>query len=565
MLTGLQLFRSYAPWPRLADGFYSVSPSARQPHFILLISLLVSVAPFVAVAGGSFTINGAQTYQTMEGCRVTAHSHIWTTKQLQPVIDALINQAGLTQFRVIIGNANWETNQLNGAVWSNFNGIYGSSRFQSLWSTMAYLNQRGISNGLVPKVSGPTPVWMGGLSLTPGYENAYAEMVGSLFGYARNTMHLQFTEVQPANEPDWTQSGVTMTGPAQYVTVLRDLAQQLGSNGMSDVTFSGPDLATTSTTWMSAMMGDPLVMSKVANFDIHAYEGGSGDQTVVYSFIQQSPYPTTHLWASEFNVACANCENGVSGNDTWSFAQGTAGWLLYLMSQGVSAGMVFEAYDSAYPNYDSSNGYSTAATWSYWGLFAVDNINASPLTFTPRKGFYTVAQIALYVRPGANRIGVSNPGSPLSVLAFYNTNNSQFTITGVNSNSAASTLSCSLTSLPAIPALDFIYTTSTTNLCNAGFIPVTNGAFAVLVPASSVFTLTYSNTPAYFLTPSMQNGSLVLSLVASPGLTYQIQASTNLVDWVTQTNIVSTNSLIQFSDPNMKTSPMNYYRAVWSQ
>ena len=41
---------------------------------------------------------------------------------------------------------------------------------------MAYLNQRGITNGLMPKFGGPGPLWMGGLSLTPGYENDCAEM-----------------------------------------------------------------------------------------------------------------------------------------------------------------------------------------------------------------------------------------------------------------------------------------------------------------------------------------------------------------------------------------------------
>ena len=76
---------------------------------------------------------------------------------------------------------------------------------------MAYLNQRGITNGLMPDFEGPVALWMGGLSLTPGYENEYAETIASLLVYARNTQHLQFTVVGPVNEPDITYSGIHLT------------------------------------------------------------------------------------------------------------------------------------------------------------------------------------------------------------------------------------------------------------------------------------------------------------------------------------------------------------------
>ena len=538
-------------------------------NVFLLLSAVMNAALFRAQAAGTVTIDGTQTYQVIDGFGVNANSQIWSNSALQPVVDALINQAGLTQFRVIIGNANWEATNDNSDPdsmnWAYYNTVYTEPRFQNLWAMMSYLNQRGISNGLVPKVSGPAPVWMGGLSLKAGLEDEYAETVASMLYYARYTNGLQFTEVQPDNEPDQSESGVEMSGSSQYVTVLHDLALQLNNNGMSDVRFSAPDLAITDTSWMTAIMNDPLVMGKIANFDIHAYEGGGGNQSDVYSFIQQSPYPATHLWASEFNVWCSNCENGVSGDNSWGFAQGTAGWLLYLLNNGVSAGMVFEAYDSLYAGYDTSTGQSTAPTWSYWGLFAVDDINATPFTFTPRKGFYTVAQIALYVRPGAQRIGVNNSGSPLTVLAFYNTNNAQFTITGVNSNSTASTLSCSLTGLPNIPGLNFIYTTSSTNLCNGGYVPVTNGSFSVVVPASCVFTLTYSNASPYFLPPVVQNGNILHSLVGTPGCTYQITTSSDLVYWTTLTNIVATNNVTQFTDTIVNSSPQLYYRAMLVQ
>src|ERR1700722_17616365 len=212
---------------------------------------------------------------------------------------------------------------------------------------------------------------------------------------------------------------------------------------------------------------------------------------------------------------------------------------------------MYEAYDSEYYGYDPDTGENEAPTWYYWGLFAVNDINATPLTYTPRQGVYTLAQIALYVRPGAQRISVSGvPSSFTQLLAFYNTNNAQFTITGVNSNSTASTLSCTLTSLPTIPSLNLIYTSATTNLCSGGNVPVNNGAFSVTVPANCVFTLTYSNPAPRFLTPIAQNGNILLSVTTATGATCQIQASTDLAHWQTVASVVSSNGTAQFTDTN---------------
>jgi hypothetical protein len=408
---------------------------------------------------------------------------------------------------------------------------------------------------------------MGGLSLTAGYENEYAETVASMLAYARNTEHLQFSEIRPVNEPDNTETGVHMSGSAQYVTVLHDLGEQLDTNGMSDVRFSGPDLAFTTTTWMTAMMQDSYVMSKVAHFGLHSYLNETADATGIASFIQGSSYPNMHFWMTEFNIWCASCNDGIAGNNTWTYAQEMAAYLLQLLSEGASAGVEFEACDSEYPGYDSDTGENTAPTWYFWGLFAVNDTNAVPLTYTPRQGFYTLAQIARYVRPGAQRISVSGAPSSMTLLAFYNTNNAQFTITGVNSNSSASSLSCTLASLPAIPSLNLIYTSPTTNLCNGGTVPVTDGAFSVTIPANSVFTLTYSNAAAgyaapYFLAPTAQNGNVLLSISAAAGSTCQIQASPDLTNWQTVASIASTNGMVHFTDTNAPGFSRRFYRAV---
>ena len=520
------------------------------------------------------TIDGSQTYQVIAGFGANANSHSWTNDELKPVLDALIDQAGMTLFQVIIQNSNWEATNDNGDPnvmnWTYYNSVYSSTDFQKFWGMSAYLNQRGISNGLTLRVGGQTALWLGGDSLKAGYEDEYAEMIASMLVYARSNQHLQFTEVRAANEPDGSSgAGVNMSS-AQYVTMMHDLGLLLDANGMSDVRFSAPDLANVSTSlsWMSAMMNDSYIMSKVSHFGLHAYLNITPDATGVSNFIARSAYPGTPFWMSEFNVWCASCSDGQPGaspDNTWTYARGTASYLLTLLAEGASAGVVFEGYDSPYYGYDASTGQNepfNSTSWSYWGIFAVDDINASPKTYTPRQGFYTIAQIAKFVRPGAQRINVGNAPPGLTLLAFYNTNNAQFTITGVNTNSTATGLSCALASLPAIPGVDLYYTSSATNLAHGAHVGVTNGVFSVTVPADSVFTLTYSNTPAHFLTPTVQNGGVNLVLTGAAGFTYQFQASTDLVNWAALTNVVNTNGTAAFTDTNAIFFSGRYYRAV---
>ena len=341
---------------------------------------------------------------------------------------------------------------------------------------MAYLNQKGITNGLMPNFQGFGPSWMGGLTLKSGYENEWAEMIASALVYARYTNHLQFTLVGPDNEPDVAGSGIEVT-MEQYNVALDDLAQQLNANGIGDVQFVGPDLGNTSTAWLSSMMTDPVVMSKLAAFGVHGYQGQSAGSDGVYSFIQQSAYPAAHFWMTEYNVWCQICQTGGQGTNNWDYFRGTAEYLLSQLANGASGGMVWEGYDSIY-----RDNFDDGLHWSFWGLFAVDDTNAVPKTYTARKNFYTLSQITQFVRPGAQRIDVSGSATPLTLLAFYNTNNGQFTLTGVNTNSSEVSLSGTLTSLPSVSSVELYYTDSTTNLCDSATVPVNNGGFAATVP-----------------------------------------------------------------------------------
>ena len=278
------------------------------------------------LGAATVTFNGGVTYQTIEGFGANINHRSWTNDDLKPVIDALVDQAGMTLFRVIYDKTDWEAANENASPyvmnWSYYDAIYSSPEFEKMWGLVGYLNQKGISNGVMFNFQGNGPAWLGVPALNTGMEPEWAQMVASLLIYARQTNQLQFGLVGPDNEMDQTVQGVNMTA-SQYVTALHDLSQLLDTNGMSDLQFVGPDLADGWTTYMSQMLADPVVMSKVAHFGLHSYADGGSGSAGVASYIQGSAYPDRNVWMTEFNVWCASCDAGVSGAAyEWTFAGG---------------------------------------------------------------------------------------------------------------------------------------------------------------------------------------------------------------------------------------------------
>ncbi len=519
----------------------------RRATGCLALGCLVSLLAATAAPASEMhvTVDGSRAYQTIEGFGVNANHRSWNNNELKPVLDALIDQAGMTLFRVIYDKANWEASNDNSDPnvmnWTYYNQVYRVPEFQKMWDMSAYLNQRGISNGLMFNFQGNGPAWMGGSPLTAGYEAEWAEMVASMFIYARKTRHLQFTLVGPNNEEDILIQGVNMTA-SQYVTALHKLAQLLDTNGLSDVRFVGPDLGYTSTDWLSAMMDDPTIMAKLAHFGLHSYEDNGGGSTGIYDFLRQSAYPDRTFWMTEYNFPCSSCEAGVGGDSSWAYAKSSVSYLLNHLANGASAGLVWEGYDSQY-------NYYAPGQWSYWGLFAVNNIHAVPKTYTPRKTFYTLSQISKFVRPGAQRIDVSGGDSQLSLLAFYHPDTRHLTLTGINHDTSPATLSGTLTHLPGIANLDLYYTTSTTNLARGASVPVANGGFSAVAPADSVFTLTSILPPSITISAQPEGGvvrnggTATLNVVATgtSSLTYQWQRNRVNIPGATSATLTLTN------------------------
>ncbi len=326
--------------------------------------------------------------------------------------------------------------------------------------------------------------------------------------------------------------GIQVVNSAQYITMLHQLALKLDANGLGDLRFVAPDLAYGGTNWLAQIMSDPVIMAKLAFFGKHSYLADGVNSAGVYDLLKQSAYPARRFWMTEFNVWCSSCEGNGSGATAWTFFRGSAEYLLAHLANGASAALLWEGYDSYY--LIGGNGW-----WSYWGLMGMDNIDAVPKTYTPRKNLYTVAQISRFVRPGALRIAVNGSITPLVLLAFYHPVSGQLALTGVNSTSSRLILSGTLTNLPPISSLSLYYTSCTTNLALQTNVPVANYGFTVTVPADCVFTLSgFSPRFAVSLRYTNQTPNLILSW-ARALTNCVLEAATNLHQpfWSSLTNL----------------------------
>ena len=384
----------------------------------------------------SITVSGATTFQTIDGfgCNINGND---PTNYIGPVLDNLVNNAGMTLFRVIKDREDWAA-QSSDYPYTN---TYGSqTNFLNLWSTIGYLNQLGITNGISISLMGQGPAWMSTnwLDSTTGHTlgclrldkvDDWANMVGSMVAYAKLTNGLKFNLIEPDNEPEQDENGSSPTNRlrtlqssdlttdrAGCTNALHALAAYFETNNLTDMRLIGPSLSHTMSLWdrfywINTMMSDPLTRSYVAHVGIHDYydtqaDTGSGDNnlyTSAYDFLNKT-FPGTNFWVTEFNKL-GNGEYGLPDTN-WSYGRDTADFLISHLNNGAAGAEVFTGSDSwmSYLNHGTGG-------LSAWGLFDTNQ--------QPRYGYWTVSQISKYVQPGAQCIGVSGITSPFNLVPFY--------------------------------------------------------------------------------------------------------------------------------------------------
>jgi O-glycosyl hydrolase len=469
-----------------------------------LLSLSVNAQPGVV----SLQIDGAKKYQTMDGFGVNINTAWWNngeymdTKVIQPAIDLLVDSLGATIFRAVIEEIDWEEvnddNDPNNFNWTYYNSVFTNARFQGVWETLRYLNQKGITNDLVisfmgsppapPPLAAPDPQksWMGGTnySINDTMEDELVESIAALLYYARHTTKIQFTLVSPMNEadiiagsksvdhPDGIVEGPNMPDAVQFTRVIKKLAEKLDAIGMSDIRFVAPDAGGERLFrgCLNEMVKDSCLMSKLVCWGVHQY-GNDADN---YRKIISSPSnPNKSFWVTE----TAGIRN-----------------MLGQLDDNAGAYIFWDGFDCVY-QHGRRNGYGSVPPndWVFWlagnaGKPLIEYI-ASDKSWKPRKQFFEHAQLMKFVKPGSVRIDVTGQDSSLSVYAFSNPDGN-LVISGMNNSSRTIAVDVILSNLPVLKNMKLIYTDSVVNLIERNEISVSGGNFKASIPAESVFTIT---------------------------------------------------------------------------
>ncbi|HLO60888.1 MAG TPA: CehA/McbA family metallohydrolase [Bacteroidales bacterium] len=447
-------------------------------------------------------------YQEIDGFGVNINAAWWLDGEyrnsdvVKPAIDLLIDSLGATIFRVVIEEMDWETvnddNDARHFNWDYFNRVFTSPRFNGVWNTLHYLNQRGITDKLMISFMGapssPAPLtapnakksWMGNTNHTvdASMEDEFVESIAALLYYAKNTEKIKFTLVSPMNEtdivsgtkgpehPDGIVEGPNMPDPVQYARILHKLAEKLDKIGLNDIRFVTPDAAGDQlfNACFDEIIKDPVVMNKIAHWGVHQY---GKDARNYLDKISDEKNPVKTYWVTE----TAGIKN-----------------LAGQLDDDASSQIFWDGFDCDY-QHARRNGYGNEPPndWVFWEgekgkpLIAYDKSTGS---WTPRKQFYEFAQLFRYIRPGAIRIGASVSNNDLIVYAYLNPDG-RVVIVGYNKTGNETRILGNQSDVIVRGKMRLYLTNAQYNLKESELQPTGEG-WQATIPGESVFTITYS-------------------------------------------------------------------------
>ena len=430
----------------------------------------------------SLQIDASKKLNMIDGFGVNANTRSWNDDDLKPAIDLLVQKMNARLWRVIIETQwDWEVENDNkdplNYNWEYYNKLYATPKFVKALDMIAYLNNIGITEGLVLNFMGWAPVWMGGLVVKPEFEEEYVEMLASFIIYARKEKNLQFELVAPYNEPDIKNEGPSLTG-MQCFTMFKRLIARMESAGLGDIRYVVPDCAGSKRSmkeYVPLIMSDPRVMKKVAHIGYHSYNGYSAP---LDSFMKHSPYPETSYWMTEWNAWCDGCDNGKLGVYSYEYAKKAINFLFDLLDHNTTGTMVWEGFDSYYEHHSAN---------SYWGILGYDE---KTKTYFPRKHFYAHQQISRFINPGSWRIQVEGSATNIKVQAFHDPASGRITIAGINNHDNPLNITANLAGLQGLTKLEMYCTGEKEDFKKHNNIVGSNNSFNALIPANSIYTIT---------------------------------------------------------------------------
>jgi O-glycosyl hydrolase len=450
-------------------------------------------------------IDGSKKFQRIDGFGVNINSVFWYDGEyinpdiLKPAIDMLVDSMGSDFFRVVVEEMDWEEvnddNNPNNFNWTYYNKIFSNTKFNGVWSTLQYLNSKGVSDKLIISFMGAPPAaapltkrskqksWMGGFDngVYPEMEDEFVESIAALLYYARHTAKIQFRLISPMNEtdiisltksnkrPDGVVEGPNIPDAVQFTRIVKKLAKKLDNIGMDDIRFIAPDPGGDGLfkRCFDEMIKDPYIMSKLAYWGIHKY---GNDVSNYNKIIQNSENPNRDYIVTE----TAGIENlfGQLDDD----AQGYIFW---------------DGFDSVY-QHARRNSFGNEPPNDYlfdWGEPGKPLIEfiSSTKTWKPRKQFFEFAQVFKFIKPGAVRIGTSH-SDKIITYAFINPDG-QLIVVGQNKLDYPIKVDGEINNLSNAGPFELFVTNTSNNLNKVAYIENNNNIFDVSIPANAVFTL----------------------------------------------------------------------------
>ena len=436
----------------------------------------------VAIATPNLTVDGSRSLQTIDGLGVNINVNSWRNGQLKPALDYLVINNGVSAMRVIRDPMDWVSNELlipklHRLDPAMLKQIYETPKMRDIWSTISYLNQKGLKgNAIILNFMGWTPKWLGGSGkygssshITSGKEGKWATMVASLVYYGRVVKKLDFKLIAPLNEQDWNCLEGPCLSPSQYAVALRALITELNTMKLTDIRLVASDTAGLPDNYINVIKKNGAIAGKVAHIGLHGY-GGS---------ISPGPqYPVSKYWITETAASCTNCDfAGVPAQGEWNFASETNDYVLQDLANGIPNVFIYDGFDSFYYHHNS---------FGYWGLLSYDSTKK---VYKPRKRFYVNAQLTKFVRPGMKQLFENDTIDGLgTTVSFYNPTTRQISITGHNTNSTPITINGQLKNLRSIKSL-FAYETNKNINLQKRSVRVSGQTFTIQIPGDTFFTL----------------------------------------------------------------------------
>ena len=461
------------------------------------------------IAEKIIAIDGATSFQAIDGFGTNINPARWNNGALKPALDLLTDELGATLFRFdCFGQADWLDPQFRQADGSwdakHLEEVYTSPVFQDAWNTYRYLQNKPHTE-LFFNVSGRIPeAWArieGNNRHLVDYR-AYASMVVSMMKWAREKEGLEFRVVEPFNECDLAGVEGPAIDPKDYPVAILAVAEELQAQGLGDVQIIPMGDAKMDRNQLMPILADVRYKEQVFAFGGHFY-GDGGDQEpgelwhlpteaqwMVWS-INNSAYNGCPFWITEYGDLDQTSE--VEFAVAWRYTRR----LLKLLRDSCSAAMTWDAYDNLHKHDDE---------WSQYGLLATTPDNHS---YTPKTRFYACKQVFRYIKPGWQRVDIKDQARPgdennpyakwqaqrkhMPSQAFLSADGSDLTIIGLSRVEGTVPFTIDLSSCPNIPTnstLRCIVTTreKTTEVIETASI--IDGKATLHIPEGSIFTIT---------------------------------------------------------------------------